>query len=429
MMTGEPSERQTFWERHELKFYRYGHIYASICGQVIIDYAPQRPIRAPFKLLLIAYSHVLSLLLIVVLPGYFGYNYRALTATDDRRIQLVLYVGFANTLIKYATVIVTYVANTCHFEAINQRCSLQRARLQAAFAASYRGSGWPKRSFELFMYLKFVLINLMIIVQICAIFAIARIDSDTDSDSDSDSDSAAAAQGRRLRIQFAIYAFVLWNYTENMADYFYYVNSCVLLYFRLLHMQLQEELEQLRRLGCGRLLLYGCRLCDRIGLLRERYAQIHGLYADSFRMHQFQLLGLMLTTLITNLTNLFTIFNLLATSSCAFGSFPIAVSGVYALGFYLDTYLLSLVGEYIKVEQTRLALTVRQFSESPALQPPSLNQELEQFSLLLMHCRQPMLCGVVYLDRRLIYLISVTAFSYFITLVQFDIYLRTQHNK
>lgn len=449
------AKSQSFWERHELKFYRYGHIYASICGQVIIDYAPQRPIRAPFKLLLIAYSHVLSLLLIVVLPGYFGYNYRALTATDDRRIQLVLYVGFANTLIKYATVIVTYVANTCHFEAINQRCSLQRTRLQAAFAASYRGSGWPKRSFELFMYLKFVLINLMMIVQICAIFAIARIDSDTESnsDSDSDSDSAAAAQGRRLRIQFAIYAFVLWNYTENMADYFYYVNSCVLLYFRLLHMQLQEELEQLRRLGRGRLLLYGCRLCDRIGLLRERYAQIHGLYADSFRMHQFQLLGLMLTTLITNLTNLFTIFNLLATSSCAFGSFPIAVSGVYALGFYLDTYLLSLVGEYIKVEQTRLALTVRQFSESPALQPPSLNQEviqpntaqhpigcqlanalslvfqLEQFSLLLMHCRQPMLCGVVYLDRRLIYLISVTAFSYFITLVQFDIHLRTQHNK
>lgn len=369
-------EAQSFWERHELKFYRYGHIYANIYGQVIIDYVPQRPMRAPLKSLLIAYSHVLSLLLIVVLPGYFGYNYRELTATDDRRMQLVLYVGFANTLIKYATVIVTYMANTFHFEAINQHCSLQRAHLQAAFAASCRGPSRPKRSFELFMYLKFGLINIMMVVQVCGILAVAGIDTDSNGSS-------------RLRIQFAIYSFVLWNYTENMADYFYYMNSSVLMYFRLLHVQLRAELGQLRRLDLyahphplrrGMLMLCCSRLCDRIGVLRERFAAIHALYVDSFRMHQLQLLGLMLTTLINNLTNLFTIFNLLATSSRAIASFPVVVSGVYALGFYLDTYLVSLVSEYIKVERTRLALTIRQFSESPALQPPSLNQEVIQLN-------------------------------------------------
>ncbi|XP_064538620.1 gustatory receptor 10a [Drosophila montana] len=401
-------DRRSFWERHEYKFYRYGHIYANIYGQVIIDYVPQRQMRSTLKTLLIGYSHVLSLLLIVVLPCYFGYNYRALTATDDRRMQLVLYVSFSNTLIKYATVIVTYMANTFHFRAINHGCTLQRARLEAAFAASYRGPSWPKRSFELFMYFKFVLINIMMIAQVCGIFALA-----------------GAANGQ-LRTQFAIYSFVLWNYTENMADYFYYINSSVLKYLRLLHLQLCAALGQLRRLQSQPLNHCG-RLSHRIARLRACFGDIHALYVSSFRMHQFQLLGLMLTTLINNLTNFFTIFNMLATHSLANVPYPIVVSGLYALGFYVDTYIVTLVNEHIKVEQARLALTVRQFCDYPTPGTPRrrLSRELEQFSLQLLQYRQPMLCGLLHLDRRLIFIISVTAFSYFITLVQFDIYLRS----
>ncbi|XP_030566981.1 gustatory receptor 10a [Drosophila novamexicana] len=407
-------DRRSFWERHEYKFYRYGHIYANIYGQVIIDYVPQRQMRPALKKLLIGYSHVLSLLLIVVLPCYFGYNYRALTAADDRRMQLVLYVSFANTLIKYATVIVTYMANTFHFKAINHGCTLQRARLEAAFAASYRGPRWPKRSFERFMYFKFVLINIMMIAQVCGLFA------------------TAGAAGGQLRTQFAIYSFVLWNYTENMADYFYYINGSVLKYLRLLHLQLCAALGQLRRLQSQplrrELWMKHCeRLSNRIARLRARFGDIHALYVGSFRMHQFQLLGLMLTTLINNLTNFFTIFNMLATHSLANVSYSIVVSGLYAFGFYVDTYIVTLMNEHIKVEQTRLALTVRRFCDYPTLATPrrSLSQELEQFSLQLLQYRQPMLCGLLHLDRRLIYIISVTAFSYFITLVQFDIYLRS----
>ncbi|EDV99836.1 gustatory receptor 10a [Drosophila grimshawi] len=412
--------KQSFWERHQYKFFRYGHIYASIYGQVIIDYVPQQPLRPALKALLIAYSHVFSLMLIVVLPCYFGYNYRWLMATDDRRMQLVLYVSFANTLIKYATVIVTYMEIMFKFKASNQRCTLQRVSLEAAFDASYHGSRWPMKSFEKFMYIKFGLINMMMITQVCGIFAVAgTVDGDSD--------------GGKLRFQFAIYSFVLWNYTENMADYFYYMSSCVLKYLRQLHVQLHSALGQLGRLAPysqrhpmrrGMLLMKCCRLCDRIAVLRRRFTQIHALHLGSMRMHQVQLLGLMLTTLINNLTNFFTIFNLLATQSMAGVPFPIVASGLYALCFYLDTYIVTLVIEYIKTEQARLVLTMRRFCDYSSLDLPNLSQEVEHFSLLLMQYRQPMLCGLLHLDRRLIYLISVTAFSYFITLVQFDIYLR-----
>ncbi|XP_034490320.1 gustatory receptor 10a [Drosophila innubila] len=414
--------KQSFWERHEYKFYKYGHIYANIYGQVMIDYMPQEPLQAPLKTLLIVYSHAFSLMLIVVVPCYFGYNYRELMATIDQRMQLVLYVSFANTLIKYATVIVTYMANTFHFKAINHRCTLKRARLEANFTANYRGPRGPKKRFELFMYYKFVLINIMMIIQVCGIFAV-----------DTDADENAA----KLRMQFAIYSFVLWNYTENMADFFYYINSSVLKYLRQLHQQLHSLLRQVRRLtnvprrgrgrgrGRGMSMVNCCRLCDRLSLLRKCFAEIHDLYVESFRMHQWQLLGLMLTTLINNLTNFFTIFNLLATHSLANVSYPIVVSVVYALAFYLDTYIVTLVNEQIKLELYNLALKMRQFYSYPSLQPPSLDQELEHFSLQLLQYRQPMLCGLLHLDRRLIFLISVTAFSYFITLVQFDFYLRT----
>lgn len=435
-------EPQSFWERHEYKFYRYGHIYANIYGQVLIDYMPQAPLQAPLKTLLIVYSHAFSLMLIVVVPCYFGYNYRELTATIDQRMQLVLYVSFANTLIKYATVIVTYLANTLHFKAINHRCTLKRSRLESNFKADYHGPRWPSKSFEMFMYYKFFLINIMMIIQVCGIFAVAG-GSDTD---------AKVQNAAKLRMQFAIYSFVLWNYTENMADYFYYINSSVLKYLRQLHQQLRLLLRQVRQLSNGRrcgsrrgMFMINCgRLCDRLSLLRLRFTEIHDLYVENFRMHQLQLLGLMLTTLINNLTNFFTIFNLLATHSLAHVSYLIVVSVVYALAFYLDTYIVTLVSEQIKFELHNLTLTMRQFCSYPSLQPPSLDQEvpnliintnsfklslyplqLEHFSLQLLQHRQPMLCGLLHLDRRLIYLISVTAFSYFITLVQFDLYLRT----
>lgn len=50
--------------------------------------------------------------------------------------------------------------------------------------------------------------------------------------------------------------------------------------------------------------------------------------------------------------------------------------------------------------------------------------QIEHLSLELLNYQPPMLCGLLHLDRRLVYLIAVTAFSYFITLVQFDLYLR-----
>lgn len=362
------TEGRSFWERHEYKFYRYGHIYANIYGQVIIDYLPQKPLRAPFKALLIAYSHAFSLMLIVAIPCYFGYHFQSLTATDDRRMQLVLYVSFTNTLIKYVTVIVTYLANTFHFKDINHRCTLQRAKLEAAFAASYHGPRKPKRSFERFMYFKFVLINIMMVIQVCGIFAVAGTERDAE-------DSVC------LRRQFAVYSFVLWNYTENMADYFYYINSSVLKYLRQLHQQVLAMLDHLQRLGelpprPAMLMMQSCRLCDRLAVLRSRFVQIHALYVQSFGMHQFQLLGLMLTTLINNLTNFFTIFNLLATQSLADVSYPIVVGAVYALGFYIDTYIVTLVNEHIKVELRYMSLTMRRFCDYPSLRPPSLDQEV-----------------------------------------------------
>ncbi|KAH8304743.1 hypothetical protein KR044_004222, partial [Drosophila immigrans] len=411
-------EKPTFWERHEAKFYTFGHFYANIYGQVMIDYMPHEPLRGPLKVLLIGYSHAFSVLLIVVVPCYFGYNYRLLMAAVDSRMQLVLYVGFVNTLIKYVTVVLTYMANTFHFAGINHGSTVRRARLEADFVAGYRGPRWPKRRFEVFMYYKFLLINTMMIVQVCGIFAGAGGEAD-------DEDAKASS---RLRTQFAIYSFILWNYTEHMADYFFWMNSNVLKYLRLLQQQLLRVLRQVRFLARGRrrgMFMVNCgRLCDRLSELRGNLSEIHQLYVESFRTHQMQLLGLTLTTLINNLTNFFTIFNLVSSHSLAGASYPVLISAVYALTYYLDTYIVTLVNEQIKQEMSNLGLVVRQFSGYPSLQPPSLEQELEQFSLQILQHRPPMLCGLLYLDRRLIYLIAVTAFSYFITLVQFDMYLR-----
>ncbi|SPP86777.1 gustatory receptor 10a [Drosophila guanche] len=401
-------EQQSFWERHEFKFYKYGHIYAVIYGQVVIDYVPHQPLRRGLKTLLIAYSHVLSLLLILVLPGYFVYHFRTLTETHDRRMQLMLYVSFANTAIKYATVIVTYVANTVHFKAINYRCTVHRQRLETAFQGA---PGQPKRSFEFFMYFKFCLINLMMIVQVGGIFA-----------------AYSAADGpvvRQVRLHFAIYAFVLWNYTENMADYFYFINGSALKYYRQLHLQLMELRQQLAGLRPGGMLMeHCCRMSDRLEELRQRFGEIHHLYAESLQMHQFQLLGLVLSTLINNLTNFYTIFNMLAKQSLQEISIPVVICSVYATGFYIDTYIVTLLNEHIKQELEGFALTMRTFTEPPATVEQRLTQEIEQFSLELLKCRPPMLCGLLNFDRRLVYLIAATAFSYFITLVQFDLYLR-----
>ncbi|XP_017156103.1 gustatory receptor 10a [Drosophila miranda] len=406
--TEEHEPKDSFWERHEFKFYKYGHIYAVIYGQVVIDYVPQQPIRRGLKTLLIAYSHLLSLVLIVVLPGYFVYHFRTLTETHDRRMQLMLYVSFANTAIKYATVIVTYVANTVHFEAINYRCTVQRQRLETAFVGAPKQ---PKRSFEFFMYFKFCLINLMMLIQVAGIFALYGA-----------ADGPSVSQ---VRLHFAIYAFVLWNYTENMADYFYFVNGSVLKYYRQLHLQLVSLRRQLGGLRPGGMLMeHCCRLSDRLGELRQRFGDIHDLYSESFQMHQFQLLGLVLATLINNLTNFYAIFNMLAKQSLEEISFPIVIGSVYATGFYIDTYIVTLLNEHIKQELEGFALTMRTFAEPPATVEQRLTQEIEYFTLELLKCRPPMLCGLLNFDRRLVYLIAVTAFGYFITLVQFDLYLR-----
>ncbi|XP_030380833.1 gustatory receptor 10a [Scaptodrosophila lebanonensis] len=401
-----PAPALSFWQRHELKFYRYGHIYASIYGQAVIDYVPQRPMRPILKKLSIVYGHVLSLLLILVLPCYFGYHYQELTKTRDHRMQLLLYVSFSNTLIKLATVIVTYIANTVHFKAINHRCTLLRQRLEALFARSLCRSSRNRRRFEFFMYFKFCLINLMMIIQACGICAL---------------------RGESwLRMLFAIYGFVLWNYTENMADYFYWISHSVLKYHRQLNVQLRTVSRQFRKLGAlprgGMLPHHCCRLCDRLALLRERFIEINALHEESLEMHQFQLLGLMLTTLINNLTNLFTLFNMLSKQSLEEISYPVLIYILYALGFYIDTYIVTLVNENIKEEMEHIALTVRRFTEQATLDV-RLDQEIEHFSLQLLQWRQPYLCGLLHLDRRLVYLINVTAFSYFITLVQFDLYL------
>lgn len=159
----DPDDDLTFWDRHEFKFYQYGHVYAVIYGQVVIDYVPQKALKRPVKVFLICYSHLFSLVLIVVLPGYFCYHFRTLTDSVDPRLQLLLYVSFANTAIKYATVIVTYLANTVHFEAINQKCTYRRMHLEMEFKKAPKE---PKIPFEFFMYFKFCLINLMMIIQV-----------------------------------------------------------------------------------------------------------------------------------------------------------------------------------------------------------------------------------------------------------------------
>ncbi|EDW78330.1 uncharacterized protein Dwil_GK19244 [Drosophila willistoni] len=411
--TDTTSEPLSFWDRHEYKIYKYGHIYAFIYGQVIIDYVPQKPMRAPLKTFLIAYSHVLSLMLIVVLPCYFGYYFRELTESRDRRMQLLLYVYFANTAIKYVTVIVTYLANMVHFTAINHRCTMQRLKLERAFARTYvHGSKYPKQRFEFFMYFKFCLINIMMVIQVCGIFAIYGSEAESQS---------------HIRMHFAIYGFVLWNYTENMADYFYFINGSVLKYLRQLHIQVQMAWQDC----CKLRQLHSAQMCDRLEELRRCFNQIYALHRESFRMHQLQLMGLMLATLINNLTNLFTIFNMLAKQTLEEISYPIVVSSLYALGFYIDTYIVTLLNEHIKMELQSLTLSMRRFSELETLDI-RLDREIEEFSLLFMLMGgdqdedrgHVMLCGMLHLDRRLVYLIAVTAFAYFITLVQFDLYLR-----
>ncbi|EDX01976.1 gustatory receptor 10a isoform X1 [Drosophila yakuba] len=402
-----PDERKSFWERHEFKFYRYGHVYALIYGQVVIDYVPQRALKRGVKMLLIAYGHLFSMLLIVVLPGYFCYHFRTLTDTLDRRLQLLFYVSFANTAIKYATVIVTYVANTVHFEAINQRCTMQRMHLEDEFKNAPQK---PKRPFEFFMYFKFCLINLMMMIQVCGIFA--------------QYGEGGKGSVSQVRVYFAIYAFVLWNYTENMADYCYWINGSVLKYYRQFNLQLgslRDEMDGLR--PGGMLLHHCCELSDRLEELRRRCRDIHDLQRESFRMHQFQLIGLMLSTLINNLTNFYTLFHMLAKQSLEEVSYPVVVGSVYATGFYIDTYIVTLVNEHIKLELEAVALTMRRFAE-PREMDERLTREIEHLSLELLNYQPPMLCGLLHLDRRLMYLIAVTAFSYFITLVQFDLYLR-----
>ncbi|KAH8344932.1 hypothetical protein KR067_010994 [Drosophila pandora] len=397
----------TFWDRHEFKFYQYGHVYAVIYGQVVIDYVPQKALKRPIKVFLICYSHLFSLVLIVVLPGYFCYHFRTLTDSVDPRLQLLLYVSFANTAIKYATVIVTYLANTVHFEAINQKCTYRRMHLEKEFKKAPKE---PKIPFEFFMYFKFCLINLMMIIQVCGIFA-----------QYGEGEKGTVSQ---VRVHFSIYAFVLWNYTENMADYCYWINASVLKYYRQLNIQLDHLRQDMANLKpTGMLLHRCCELSDRLEVLRRRCQEIKDLQKESFRMHQFQLMGLMLSTLINNLTNFYTLFHMLVKQSLEDVSYPVLVGSFYATGFYIDTYIVALMNEHIKQELEGMALTMRRFSEPPE-RDVRLTREIEHFSLELLNCQPPMLCGILHLDRRLVYLIAVTAFSYFITLVQFDLLLR-----
>ncbi|XP_023306022.2 gustatory receptor 10a [Lucilia cuprina] len=401
----------SFWEKHKDNIYIFGHIYATLYGLVVINYIPKISTKSLKHYVAVIYSHILSFFIIVILPIYFAYNLNNLVETKDRRWQLQLLVNFSNTLIKYCTIIVTYIANFVHYKAI--RCvTKRRQRLEDEFNECYSGAEMPRKRFEFMLLFKFGLINAMMAVQIAQILYQYYMGA------------------HPVRVYFQIYTFILWNYTENMADYFYFINCSALKFIRQLQQQVQGILREnklyyyfkLRGQRRGTLNHLCGLLSDRLEFLSLKYLDIYHLYEDSVKMHQFQMLGLILNTLISNLTNLFTLFNLLFKHSSMADKIPdIVLNFIFAIIFYIDTYIVTLISDRIIVEIKRTQGIMRQFSQLPMLDK-RLDETSEKLSLLLLTYEGRFrICGLFYLDRHLTYLTAATGFSYFITLVQFDI--------
>ncbi|XP_011184666.2 gustatory receptor 10a [Zeugodacus cucurbitae] len=407
----------SFWERHKHNIYKYGHIYATLYGLMVINYIPQRPTNTFTHRLAVIYGHALSVCLIVVLPIYFARNISALTDARDQRGHLLLLVNFANTLLKYITVVVTYVANFAHYAAI-RAVTRVRQQLEDDFDRSLRAmpaydDERPRQQFEAMLLFKFGLINAMMAVQVANILY------------------QHFNGAHPVRVHIAVYTFVLWNYTENMADYFYFINSSALKFYQQLNQQLRQVLRENKLLHYFRLrgqrrgtIPHLCGLlCDRLDTLAQRYQQINRLYQDSLTMHQFQILGLVFITLISNLTNSFILFNLFVKHSEARASPAIVLNALHAIIFYVDTYIVALVSENISLELRNINQTMRQFNQLAALDA-RLQQTLEGFALYVMNNRvEVRICGLFVLDRSLTYLTAAAALSYFITLVQFDLNL------
>lgn len=347
----------SFWERHKDNIYIFGHIYATLNGLVVINYIPKISTRTFKYSVAVIYSHILNFIIIIVLPLYFIWNIHYLVETQDRRWQLQLLVNFSNTLIKYCTVVVTYIANFVHYKAI--RCiTKSRQSLEDEFDAHYTGSELPRERFEFMLLFKFGLINAMMAVQIGQILYQWHMGAYS------------------VRIYFQIYTFMLWNYTENMADYFYFINCSALKFIRQLqeqvndilrenklcyHFKLQQRRQGIHHYLCGL-------LSDRLEFLSLRYLNIYKLYEDSVRMHQFQMLGLLLNTLISNLTNLFTLFNLIVKHSITKEKIPdILLNIIFAIIYYIDTYIVTLISDDIIAESERIHRTMKQFSQLPML--------------------------------------------------------------
>ncbi|XP_061391483.1 gustatory receptor 10a-like [Musca vetustissima] len=406
------SSEISFWEKYKDKIYIFGHVYANLYGLVVINYIPTIPTKSFKHYLAVVYSHVVSFVVILILPLYFVYSIHDLVETKDRRWQLQLVVNFSNTLIKYCMVVITYIANFVHYKDIRQ-ITQHRQWLEDEFNRSSVGMDEvPRKRFEFMLLFKFGLINAMMLVQVAQIL------------------NEYFLGGHPVRVYFQIYTFFLWNYTENMADYFYFINCSALKFYRQLHQKLQQMVEEnrsfvvycRRRKRAGLLGQLCCVLSDRLQEFGKCYWQIYDLYKDSIRLHQFQILGLIFTTLISNLTNLFTLFNLLFKHHSEYNTLTgIFLHFIFAIIFYIDTYIVTMISDQIENEVKAIKKTLKEFAEIPGLDW-RLEETLENLSLaLITFDGRFRICGLFYLDRHLTFLTAATGLSYFITLVQFDI--------
>ncbi|XP_037941385.1 gustatory receptor 10a-like [Teleopsis dalmanni] len=337
-----------------------------------------------------------------------------LIANSDGIWQLELVVNVGNTVFKYIVVVITYIANHAHYDHIYEITST-RQRLEDIFDAPSNDyqTDVPKRRFETMLLFKFGLINSTMGVQLAHILYQYCTGAPT------------------ARAQFTIYTFVLWNYTENMADYFFFMNASALKFCRQLHVQLKQLTHKSyqvykfnRQAGQRGMTMQLCvMLCDRLDILAQRYHEIYELYSSSVHMHQWQMLGLVLTTLISNLTNCYTIYSLFVKHKLSEYTIVILLSTIHALAFYLDTYIVILTSDSLHEELKSIKQTMRLFNESSNLDI-RLDQTIENFMLKLLSCKIDLrICGLFKLDLHLAYLIAATAFSYFITLIQFELNL------
>ncbi|XP_075168769.1 gustatory receptor 10a [Haematobia irritans] len=403
----------SFWEAHKAKIYVFGNIYATINGLMVINYLPKKSNKSLRYYLAEVYCHLLSFGLIIIIPIYFRWNLQYLVETKDNRWKLQLLVTFSNTFIKYCTVFVTYIANCVHGKDIRY-VTKRRQSLEDEFNRMCHDldddDDQPQTKFEFMLLFKFVLINIMMLVQIAQIVY------------------QYFSGSHAVKIYFQLYTFLLWNYTENMADYFYFINCSALKFIRQLKRQIEKSLNENRRYAIyyqsnrnsGLIGHLCCLLCDDLDALNHRYRKICGLYKDSVKMHQFQIFGLVLTTLISNLTNLFTLFNLLVKHK----SYPITeilLNFIFSIVFYIDTYIVALISEQINIEMNSMRLIVKRFDEIIPLDW-RLEETIENFALsLIMFNGRFRICGLFYLDRHLTFLTASAGLAYFITLIQFDI--------